>query len=80
MAAPINRRCSTQELVETLPAAAQEPLNIALAAKHVPTAKIIEVLASHGLTARAENVNRHRRRLQGGNYACKCPLTDKATT
>ena len=80
MASPTEPRCHTQQLIESLPDAAQAPLNVALAAKHITTAQILTVLTQHGLSARAENVNRHRRRLQGGNYACKCPLTPKATT
>lgn len=73
-------RCYTGALIAGLPAPVQVVLNGVLADKSVPTGRILAVLEKHGISPeRAENVNRHRRRLQGGNYACKCPLSDKAT-
>lgn len=78
MASPTDPRCHTQALIDGLPAHAQDVLNKVLTDSTVPTPLILGVLAEHGLTARAENLNRHRRRLQGGNYACKCPLPTKA--
>lgn len=79
MAQPTDTRCHTQALVSALPQRVQARLNVALSAPHVTTSAILAVLEDHGVTgARAENVNRHRRRLQGGNYACKCPLPTEA--
>jgi hypothetical protein len=71
--------CHTQQLIDQLPEPVQFSLNRALAASWVSTSDLLEVLGAHGLDARAENVNRHRRRLTGGNYACKCPLPDGVT-
>jgi hypothetical protein len=72
-------KCHTQALVDSLPPAAQVSLNRGLATPQVKTSDLLNVLAEHGLEARAENMNRHRRRLLGGTYACKCPLPDGVT-
>lgn len=74
-------RCHTQQLIDRLPEAVRPSLIRALKApnKDVPTSMILGVLGEHGLHVRAENVNRHRRRLTGGNYACKCPLPTTET-
>lgn len=72
--------CHTQRLIDQLDPAVRFSMNRALAASWVQTKELMEVFDRHGLVARAENVNRHRRRLTGtGNYACKCPLPDGAS-
>ena len=77
--------CHTGTLIASLPAPAQAAVLLALTAKDdagdlmVPSTKIVAVLEQHGLPVRAENLNRHRRRLNGGGYACKCRRPDEAT-
>lgn len=69
--------CHTQQMIDGLPPEAQAVVTRALATERVPTTEIVKVLTAHGLPARAENVGRHRRRILGRNYACKCPLTSE---
>jgi hypothetical protein len=72
--------CHTRLLIESLPVNVQAALVMALTTKTVKTADITRVLIRHGLPAKAENVARHRRRLTGGQYGCKCPRPSEATT
>lgn len=66
--------CHTRVLLESLPADVQAAALQALLNRSVKTVDIVRVLESHGLAVRAENLGRHRRRLQGGANACKCPV------
>jgi hypothetical protein len=71
--------CHTRVLLESLPAPAQAAALQALLTPPVKTVDIVRVLESHGLPVRAENLGRHRRRLQGGANACKCPVPLRET-
>lgn len=77
--------CHTGTLIASLPAPAQAAVLLALTARNdagdlmVSSTKVVAVLEQHGLPVRAENLNRHRRRLTGGRYACKCRRPDEAT-
>lgn len=70
--------CHTRLLIESLPVNAQASLLMALTTESVKTADITRVLVRHGLPAKTENVARHRRRMTGGQYACKCPRLSEA--
>jgi hypothetical protein len=66
-------------MIAEFPAPAQAALILALTTESVKLAEIVDVLQSHGLPAKAENVARHRRRLTGtGAYTCKCPRLSEA--
>lgn len=73
-----SKACTTRLLLESLPINAQAALLMAMTTPEVKTADIARVLIAHGLPAKTENVARHRRRLTGGQYACKCPRPREA--
>lgn len=71
--------CHTGALIGSLPTPAQAAIILALTTESVSSSAIVRVLKEHGLPVRAENLNRHRRRLNGvGNYGCKCRLLNEA--
>lgn len=71
--------CHTGSVIGSLPANAQAAVILALTTESVSSSRIVQVLRDHGLPVRAENLNRHRRRLNGvGNYGCKCPRLNEA--
>lgn len=74
------RVCHTGALIATLPINVQAALLQALTTDKARTADITKVLVAHGLPAKSENVARHRRRLTGGAYACKCPLLSEVSS
>lgn len=74
------RTCHTGALLTDLPADAQAAVILALTTPGVRTADITKALIARGLPAKTENVGRHRRRLQGKAYGCKCPLLSEVPT
>lgn len=71
-------KCETRDLLAALPDDARAAVVMALTMPNevVSTADITKSLTARGLPVKTENLGRHRRRLQGKAYGCKCPLPD----
>jgi hypothetical protein len=68
----INDGCSVGRITRELPEPSQTKFKEALANEKVNSARLVEVLATFGITVGSDVMRRHRRRLLGKD-GCKCP-------
>jgi len=68
----INDGCSVGRITRELPEPSQTKFKEALLNEKVNSARLVEVLATFGITVGSDVMRRHRRRLLGKD-GCKCP-------